>query len=55
VRLSPILPVKAQELWRALGGAGSVHQIALDAIGRIDTAGWVVADNVVLFPKREQP
>ena len=52
VLLSPVLPVKAEELWRSLGGAGSVHDQRLAELDRLEATGWRVTSGVALFPKR---
>ena len=54
VLVSPFMPMKAQELWAALGGMGGVSEQRLDALHRLDPAGWQVAKGPSLFP-REQP
>jgi len=54
VLLSPVLPTKADELWGALGGLGSVHAQRLDTLRRLDPSGWQVAPGSVLFPKPER-
>ena len=52
VLLSPIIPAKADELWRTLGGPGSVHDQRLDHVAGIDPAGWKVVPGSLLFPRR---
>jgi methionyl-tRNA synthetase len=51
VLLGPALPTKAEELWRTLGGPGSVHDRRLDALPSLDTAGWRVRAATPLFPR----
>ena len=52
VLLGPVIPTKADELWRSLGGVGSVHVQRLDRILELDAAGWVVTRRPPLFPRR---
>ena len=51
VLLSPVLPEKADELWRTLGGPACVHDQRLDALGSLDPAGWPIAAGRALFPR----
>ena len=51
VLLGPVLPTKAEELWRTLGGPGSVLDQRLDALPTLDTAGWLVRKAAPLFPR----
>ena len=51
VLLGPVIPEKADELWRALGGPGSVHDQHLGDIEHIDPTGWSVTSGTPLFPK----
>ena len=51
VLLSPVLPSKAEELWRALGGAGSVHEQRLATVEVLDVEGWRVQRSGALFPR----
>jgi methionyl-tRNA synthetase len=51
VLVSPFMPVKAQELWRQLGGPGDVAAQRLDALDSLDAAGWRVSKGEPLFPK----
>lgn len=52
VLLGPALPGKAEELWRALGGPGSVHDQRLDDLAALDPTGWTVRAVVApLFPR----
>lgn len=52
VLLGPTLPVKADELWQALGGPGSVHDQRLDGLRTLDPTGWRVSAAAPLFPRR---
>jgi methionyl-tRNA synthetase len=54
VLLSPILPVKADELWRTLGGPESVHEQRLATLGELDPGGWHVTPGRVLFPRTRE-
>ena len=54
VLVSPFMPSKAQELWEALGGTGSVSAQRLEGLQRLDPTGWRVTKGPALFP-REQP
>ena len=51
VLLGPVIPEKADELWRALGGPGSVHDQRLGDIEHIDPTGWSVTSGTPLFPR----
>jgi methionyl-tRNA synthetase len=51
VLLAPFMPVKTEELWRQLGGPGSVHEQRFDQVESIDVAGWKVAKGEGLFPR----
>ncbi|MBX3174617.1 MAG: methionine--tRNA ligase [Gemmatimonadaceae bacterium] len=53
VYLAPVMPGKAQALWDALGGPGSVHGIRFDQADALDCAGWHVAKGEGLFPRPE--
>ena len=55
VALCPIVPEKAQELWRSLGGPGMVHDQRVDRLAALDVAGWRVAKGAPLFPKLAPP
>jgi len=52
VLLGPAIPVKADQLWHALGGPGSVHDQRLDGLAALDTSGWRVRAAAPLFPRR---
>ena len=52
ILLGPITPGNADELWRTLGGPGSVHDRRLDELASIDPAGWTVVPVGALFPRR---
>jgi methionyl-tRNA synthetase len=51
VLLGPALPTKAAELWRTLGGPGSVHDQRLETLPSLDPAGWRVCKAAPLFPR----
>jgi methionyl-tRNA synthetase len=51
VLLSPVLPAKADQLWRTLGGPDSVHDQQFPELDTIDPAGWEVTAEVALFPR----
>jgi methionyl-tRNA synthetase len=51
--LAPVIPGKAQELWRALGGPGNVHDQRWGRLAAPDVAGWRVTKPAPLFPKAE--
>jgi methionyl-tRNA synthetase len=51
VLLAPIIPRKAEEIWQALGGPGSVHEQRLVRISTLDPAGWHATKTVPLFPR----
>ena len=51
VLLAPFMPVKADELWRQLGGSGSVHDQRFDALAELDVTQWCVAKGEGLFPR----
>jgi methionyl-tRNA synthetase len=53
--LAPVMPGKADALWRALGAPGSVHTQRLDRLAAIDPTGWRVAKPEALFPRPETP
>ena len=54
VLVSPFMPSKAQELWEAVGGPGSVSAQRLEGLLSLDPTGWRVTKGPALFP-REQP
>jgi methionyl-tRNA synthetase len=51
VRLAPVIPTKADELWRALGGPRSVHEARLAGLADVDAAGWRVTAGLRLFER----
>jgi methionyl-tRNA synthetase len=51
--LAPIMPGKAQELWRSLGGPANVHDQRFGQ--NLVVAGWRVEKGPPLFPKTESP
>jgi len=52
VHLGPFMPTRAEELWRQLGGPGSVHAQRIGAQGGpLDPTGWRVVRGDPLFPK----
>jgi methionyl-tRNA synthetase len=51
VLIAPVLPTKADELWRTLGGTGSVHDRTLAELEALDPTGWQVTPGTVLFPR----
>ena len=51
VLLGPVIPAKADELWRALGGPGSVHDQRLADLERLNPTGWSVTAAAPLFPR----
>ena len=53
--LAPVMPRKAEELWRTLGGPGTAGSASLMAAASIDCAGWRVAKGDGLFPRPEPP
>ncbi|WKW11270.1 methionine--tRNA ligase [Pseudogemmatithrix spongiicola] len=55
VYLAPVMPGKAQVLWEALGGPGSVHETTFEQAQLLDCAGWHVAKGDGLFPRPEPP
>ena len=52
VLLGPVLPAKTDELWRALGGPGSVHDCRLTDLDALDPAGWCVKSGVGVVSAR---
>jgi methionyl-tRNA synthetase len=55
VYLAPFMPDRAEELWRQLGGPGSVHQQRLGpGLDALDPTGWRVVRGAPLFPKEEK-
>ena len=51
VYVAPFMPERAEELWRQLGGTGSVHEQRFDRLDEIDPTGWKVTKGAPLFPK----
>jgi methionyl-tRNA synthetase len=51
VYVAPFMPGKSEELWRQLGGPGSVHDQRFDQLEALDPAGWRVSKGEPLFPK----
>lgn len=51
VLAAPFVPGKAEELWRQLGGPGSVHEQRFSGLTSLDPAGWNVTKGAGLFPK----
>jgi methionyl-tRNA synthetase len=49
--LAPFMPRKADDLWRALGAPGSVHDFRWSDVSRLDPAGWRVTKGEPLFPR----
>lgn len=55
IYLAPFMPTKAQALWEALGGPGSVHGHRFAQADALDCGGWQVAKGEGLFPRPEPP
>jgi len=53
--LAPFMPIKAQELWTQLGGAGSVHDTRFADLEQLSVAGWTVTKGTGMFPRPEPP
>jgi len=51
VLLAPFMPVKAQEVWTQIGGAGLVSDQRFAQLATLDAKGWVVTKGAPLFPK----
>jgi methionyl-tRNA synthetase len=51
VLLAPFMPVKAEELWKQIGGPGSVHAQRFDALDALTVTGWQVSKGAGLFPR----
>ena len=51
VHVAPFMPERAEELWRQLGGNGSVHEQRFDRLDETDPSGWRVHKGAPLFPK----
>lgn len=54
VHLAPFMPGRAEDLWRQLGGPGSVHDQTLDKLDSLEPAGWRVTKGAPLFPKEQK-
>jgi len=46
-----VIPKKAQEIWRAIGGSGSVHDQRLAELPTLDPSGWSVTKTEPIFPR----
>jgi len=56
VLLSPVMPKATAKLWSALGGAGTVQEVALrDASGWASRTSGTVSALEALFPRIEEP
>ncbi len=55
VYLAPVMPGKAEELWRALGAPGTAGATSFSAAATLDSAGWRVSKGEGLFPRPEAP
>ena len=55
VYLAPFMPSKSDELWKALGAPGSVHDVSFEALNTLEPTGWKVAKGSPLFPKEQTP
>ena len=53
VYLSPFMPNKAEELWKALGAPGSVSEMRFSGLDKLNPTGWKVQKGPSLFPKKE--
>lgn len=53
VYLSAIMPGKAEELWRMLGGSGSASGTSVKTAESLDCTGWRVTKGEGLFPRPE--
>jgi methionyl-tRNA synthetase len=53
VCVAPFLPEKSQQLWEALGGAGSVHEQRHADLAALEPSGWRVTKGAALFPRPE--
>jgi methionyl-tRNA synthetase len=51
----PFMPGKAEELYRALGGRGSVTTLRWEEVAHPATAGWQVVFGAPLFPEGTAP
>ena len=55
VYLAPVMPGKAEALWRMLGGPGTAAGTTLAAADALDCSGWTVSKGEGLFPRPEPP
>jgi methionyl-tRNA synthetase len=55
VYLAPVMPNKAEALWRALGGPGTAGETLFGTADALDCAGWKVSKGEGLFPRPEPP
>jgi methionyl-tRNA synthetase len=55
ILVAPFMPEKAELLWTALGGTGSVHDRRFAELATIDPTGWRVSKGAALFPRPEAP
>jgi methionyl-tRNA synthetase len=56
IHIAPFMPERAQEVWRQLGGPGSVHDQRIGPQeGPLDPTGWRVVRGDALFPKDTAP
>jgi len=53
VYIWPFMPGKAEELWRSLGGTGSLGEMRFNQLEKIDPTGWKVQKGPSMFPKAE--
>ena len=51
VLLAPFMPAKSEELWKQVGGSGSVHDQRFDSLESLNVSGWRVAKGEGLFPR----
>ena len=54
IHAAPFMPERADELWRQLGGPGSVFDQRLGNDAAIEVAGWRVTKGAPLFPKEQK-
>ena len=55
VYLAPVMPEKAEALWKAIGGPGRAGETQFVTVDRIDCTGWRVSKGEGLFPRPEPP
>lgn len=53
IHIAPFMPERAEEVWRQLGGPGSVHAQRLGPDVAPDPTGWHVVRGEPLFPKEQ--